>query len=72
MPGHSLRLVRGRWKVFHGSNFRAIQNNIQNLNGRFLTLGSKHKPRAFQAGGIGDDPDVKQILLLEAGILEAL
>lgn len=72
MPGHSLRLIRGRWKVFHGVSFRDIQTNLQGLHDRFRNLGSKHRPRNFQVGGSGNDPDVKQVLLLEAGILEAL
>jgi hypothetical protein len=72
MPGHSLRLSRGRWRVFHDSNFQAMQTSLQNLHDRFWTLGSKNMPRSFHAGGSGNDLDIKQVLLLEAGTLEAL
>ena len=72
MPGHSLRLSRGRWRVFHDSNFRAMQTSLQNLHDRSWILGSKNRPRSFQAGGSGNDPDIKQALLLDGGILEAL
>src|SRR5208282_5795274 len=72
MPGHSLRLVRGRWRVFHGASFQETESSVQDLHDRFRTLGSKHRPRNYQCGGIGNDPDIKQILVLEAGILEAL
>lgn len=72
MPGHSLRFSRGRWRVFHDSDFRAMQTSLHNLHDQSLILGSKNKPRSFQAGGSGNDPDIKLALLQEGGILEAL
>ncbi|MGB0060429.1 hypothetical protein [Candidatus Binatus sp.] len=72
MPGHSLYRIRKRWRFVHDGGFIALTNVIPQLHKRFLVLGSKHKPRAYKAGGIGLDQDVKQILSFEGGILEAL
>jgi len=72
MPGHSLYRILRRWRFVHDGGFIAITKVAPQLHKRFLVLGSKHKPRPYRAGGDGLDQDVKQILTLEAGILEAL
>ena len=72
MPGHSLYRILRRWRFVHDGGFIALTKVVPQLHKRALVLGSNHKPRPYKAGGIGLDQDVKQMLSLEAGILEAL
>lgn len=72
MPGHSLVFKHNRWRISHDPDFKAVHAAIGPVHQRFVALGAKHKPRPFLVGGKGYDADLKDVLFLEAGILEAL